>query len=301
MDGMKIDESLIPKIIGIVVAVIVVAVALIPITEEVTETSDTFTNEGYWRMKEISNNDTWEYDGSNSDNPWSYNEEPQDIARRSVNALLGPDWCVRSNGQARGQSISGNASTITATSDGIIITFEGTGGNSEQLLPGYGVDKNGSFIMKRGTNNVYVLDDSVLFGTGLTTVDSVDFVVHVEGNVKDGATFTAYSNRNGTTISNVEFTNISVNAEKISGYVNLYSFSSITANITFDTIVDDTTVSHSGEVTYNGIITPREVTAEKAIHADAMTNTIISIIPIFVVLAILMGIVGLMYFNRNGQ
>lgn len=280
-----------------VVGIIIIS-AFVPIIAETTADSDTFTNDGYWRMKEISNDDIWEYNGSNSENAWSYNEELQDITRRSVNALLGPDWCVRSNGQARGQSISGNASTITATSDGIIITFEGTGGDSEQLLPGYGVDKNGSFIMKRGPDNVYVLDNSVLFGTGLTTVDSVDFVVHVEGNVKDGATFTAYSNRNGTVISNVEFTNISVNAEKISGYVNLYSFSSITANITFDTVVDGETVAHSGEVTYNGIITPREVTAEKSVHPDPALTVVIDLLPLIAGLGLFIILVGEFLYRR---
>ena len=291
------------KIIGLVitalVSIIVLAAVLIPVINDATDTEDTFTNEGLWRMKEIVNGDVWTrtaLDGGGY--AWNYDGVQQLTNSTGSNALLGDDWCVRSNGQGRGATLSGNATSVTATAGEITIALVGLSG-SDQNLPGYGVYTNGEYLLKRDVVDTYVLGDSVLYGTGVTGVDDIGFIVHVEGNVKDGVTFSAYSNKGGATLSNVVFSNVTVNAVAVDGYKDLYKFTSATADIAFDSTSGEETTSHTGSITYNSIVVPYEVTAEKAQHLSPAEIEILDIIPMFIIIAVLIAAVAAVAFRRE--
>lgn len=279
-----------------VVVITVLAGCLMPVLDDATTTQKTFTNEGLWRMKAIEEGDVWTYDGTN----WYLDSELlTDVTKESSNGLLGGAWCVRTNGQARGTTIAGNASTVTATASEITIEISGSGlTTTTQALPGYGASNDGAFIMTSGTGTDYVNGDSILYGTGQTSVDNIGVVIHVEGNVDDGVTFTMYQNKGGAAISNAVFSNVQVNATPVSGYDDLYSFESLTADVTFDATVNDTTASHTGSVTYNRIVIPYEVTAEKSVHFTDGENAIFNAIPAIVIVALLLAVVALVLRSR---
>lgn len=315
MDGMKIDESLIPKIIGIVIAVIVAAVVLIPITEEATATTDTFENDGYYRMTEITNETSgeWVYSWTEEEpaiiyvNDVAHNMDvPTGLSYSIIGASDG--WVSRyvnsatpyiqtmfSNGVGSGGvglksfdcTISGGTAEFS-----LVLSDNSTATKSVTYTTCYVLDKNGSLVMKNKDEPAYMNADSEFFAIGVTASAGFPLnVFKITGNIEDGATVTNPIHKAGG--NDFVASNVVVHSSEVNGYLGLYSLDKFTFTATDGT---DTI-----NATYSYFLVPYVVTAEKAIHADAMTNTIISIIPIFVVLAILMGIVGLMYFNRNGQ
>lgn len=295
---MSIANKIVVGLVGLTVMAVIFS-AMLPIMGEVTDAEDTFTNEGLWRMKEIENGDVWTrvaLDGGGY--AWAFEDEVQITNSSGSNALLGGDWCVRSNGQGRGATLSGNATSVTATAGEITISLVGLSG-SDQNLPGYGVYNNGDYLLKRDVVDSYVLGNSVLYGTGVTGIDDIGLIVHVEGNVKDGVTFTAYTNKGGAPISDVVFTDVTVNAVAVDGYKDLYKFTSATANITFNTTEDEITTSHTGAITYNSIVVPYQVTAEKAIHPDGATTAILNMLPIIIGAGLLIGAITFMIVTRK--
>lgn len=302
MDGMKIDESLIPKIVGIVVAIIVVSIVLIPVTEEVTATEDTFDNSQFARsyMKELEDSDSW----TRSDQIWYYEgEKVTENKSGNYSILFTDNAVVREIANVRGTTVSYASNGVTSldvTEDDSVleITYNGTS-NTTSFNYGFGAVPEGNYIMQTTAGGSYVLKDTVMYVTGITNVannNNSEVICVISGSIKDGFTVTASPVKNAT-ISDITIGEITVNAVAVDGYVDLYKITNIQFSIS--ATYDGDTVSY--DATYSTFVLPKEVTAEKAIHPDAMTNTIISTIPIFVVLAILMGIVGLMYFNRNGQ
>ena len=314
MDGMKIEESLIPKIVGIVVAIIVVSVVLIPITNAVTQTEKTLENDGYYRMStnEISGADTmvitWDHTKPTTltidgvDYAISTDIFPSVGVTRTVafadDVLLRMARIETNNyglelWYSSAKSVYANENVdLTLTIDSTKVTWQK--GVEEAFELSYTgdwtvIDSNGNKIMKSGNTDAYMLADSEFSIAGISGVGvgggspTMAFFV-IDGTMDD---FTV-TNPNDITISNAESTYTDA-----SGYVDLYALEKITFTTTYNgTDVDQT---------YTYFVVPYQVTAELSQHLDPMTNTIISIIPIFVVLAILMGIVGLMYFNRNGQ
>ena len=280
--------------ISIAVAVLTLTSVLVPAVSMAVDTEDTYTNEGLWRMKEITEGDVWTF----TSNPysWEYDDETQSsISTGGSSALLGDNWTVRSNGQARGPYISGNASSLTATAGTEELVFTGVSGTLTYPISGYGILDEGDYIMTNYQKPVHVLGDSIIYATGVSSVDDIGCTIHIEGTIDDGVTITMMDNRNQASISNAEFTNIVIHKEKVEGYVNLYVLSSITADVTFDATVSEETTSHTGSIAYSSYVVPYQVSAEKAIHADSATRTLFQIIPIFVVLGILLAITTVAY------
>lgn len=313
MDGMKIDESLIPKIIGIVVAVIVVAVALIPITEEATATTTTFDNrEGaLFEVEKITADSTYAFEWVYTD-PTHATVNGNTVSLKNATVICSTNSFLIRYGQdtTNGhylQSVGGGLSaygsetnkttlTITANAGTITAVVANEGGSTStktiDFIEGYGIVANGNYVMKSSTQTVNMLSDSPIVAMGLTNLDGVWFnMFQITGTIEDVDIIQVNPSPATYTISNV-----AVNSTAVVEYNDLSTLTSITFTATQ---IEDTSKVYN--CTYNYFIVPAEVTAEKTIHADAMTNSIISIIPIFVVLAILMGIVGLMYFNRNEQ
>lgn len=294
------ENTLIAKIVGLVIALVVVGMVLVPFVNDATTTENTFTNEGLWRMKEIENGDEWTFTSS----PFGW--ECNDVAQTSIlsvgwNGMCGDTWLIRANGQARGPEISGNAVTLTAVADEINITFEGVSGTLVYPISGYGIDDTGDYLLSSFNVPTYVLDDSPVYATGISTVGEIGIVIHIEGTIKDGFTFDVMDNRNTSNISNVEVSDINVISEKVTGYTNLYKLTSISATISLDNTAQGVTTPHTGTVTYSSYIVPYEVSAELSEHASNIEITLYQMIPILVVLGLIVGIVGLLAYNRHGN
>ena len=308
MDGLKIDESLIPKIVGIVVAVIVTSVVLIPITEEVTATTETFENKGVFNYGLFTPDDdyTLTFDATTGELTVNDVVVPGfDTLNKAYSIIATDDYLARYGSTSGGyylQNIgyeganlfvdSGVTATITISEGDLSVTWvkadNTTVTKTVTFTEMYAiVPTTDTAVMKVSSEEVYIKGDSELYASGLTTITLWANIFHFEGTYDDGITISS------PTFPTATYDNITWNIEPVSGYVDLYKLTSIEFDITYNGEVTHAVYSYFG--------VPSTVTAEKAIHADAMTNTIISLIPIFVVLAILMGIVGLMYFNRNGQ
>lgn len=287
-----------------VVVITVLAGVLMPVLNDVTDTDNTFTNEGLWRMAPLESGDDYTYVEPN----WTYDETAlTSVYRTGSNALLGESWCVRANGQYRSASGSGNLVNVAfATTDTITITGSGINGANVQNLPGFGARDNGSYLMTAYDKPVYVLADSPIYATGVSSVDGVSMIIHIEGNMEDGLTITAYSQFNANsnpypnTISDVVFSNVSVNAESVNGYKDLYILNGITADMTFTNTTSDSVVSEkSGSVSYSSYVVPYEVTAEKAVHFTDNQNAIFAAIPILVIVALLIAVVAMVFRSRQ--
>ena len=282
---------------GVAVGILILAAALFPVINEATTTEHTFTNDGLWRMKSIENGDSWSYSSST----WTYNDEVQTVQSAGAggyNALLGDEWCVRLSGQARGPTISGNASSLTAEAGEITITFTGIQGTLTQDLPGYGLYTSGDYILTAPAKAVYVKGDTQIYATGNSNVESTPCNIHIAGTINDGVTITVMENRNSATLSNIEVTNVSINYEVVSGYVNLYKLNSITADVSFDATSGGETTSKSGSITYNSYIVPYQVTAELAVHASQDEIELLETIPVLITVGLIMGIVGVIAARR---
>lgn len=271
------DNKFITLAIGLTVGVILLSGFLWPVIADATTTDETFTNDGLWRMKEIENGDVWTF--SNSPATWICNGETQTgIYSSGSNGMLGDNWLVRSNGQARGPFISGNATSLSATADEINITFSGLSGTLTYPISGYGIDNTGEYILTDYAKPVYLNGDSTIYGTGVSSVDDVGCIINVVATVDGGATFTMMSNRNTSDISNAEFSNVTINYEAVDGFKDLYKVASITADVTFDNTVEGVTTSHTGSVTYSSYVVPYKVTAELENHLDTTQIALVAAI-----------------------
>lgn len=291
------DIKTIPAVIvGVMVALVMVG-ATMPIWADTLATEDTFTNDTgtLWRMKELKAGDTWTYTGATQ--TWTYNDVVQDgVIASGWNALLGPDWCLRSNGQIRGTSIAGNLyNTILAVTSDDTITFtaQGLNGNGTQSIPGYGVYTNGDYVLTDYSSmGAYVNGDTEIFGTGVTGVDGVDMICHISATVDDGVTFTISDNRNGQHITDIVLTNTKVNYTTVDNYNDLYKVTSITTDIAFNaTDSENVTTAHTGTITYSSVVVPYEVVGERSVSMSGALGALVSIIPLLIIAGLVIGAV----------
>lgn len=293
------DNRIVMISIAAVIGIIVLGSVLMPILDDATTTEETFTNNGLWRMKEIENGDVWSYSKTGPVITLNDVEQTGITSDGGTNWILGDTWCVRTNGNARGATISGSSiASISATAGEVNITFTGVTGTATQDLPGYGVDNKGDFTLKGYDGTAYLNGDSPIFATGQTTIDGYQFMVHVEGNINDGVTFTAFPQRNSTEMNDIVITNAAINYTAVNGYEDLYSFVSATCDIAFTTGSDDTLTNYSGPITYSSVVVPYEVSAERSVHFTAGQNAIFAAIPVMIILAVLLGVVALVIRSR---
>lgn len=274
------------------VAIMVGAVAfgaMLPIFQDVTATEDTFTNDGFYRMKEIKNGDTWV---KISGGTWTYNTDDVIIySNGGYNMVLGDEWCVRGNGTARGTFVSGGAQDTTVVSANDVITITGTGisSNDTPAISGYGGCSTGSYLLTDPSKSVYVKPDTPIYATGTTEISaSGSGLFHIEGTIKDGFTITAYSVYSTTPYDSITTSNVVVNYSPVSGYVELYKLDSITFDIEAVKTIEGTPTTYTTSATYNSYVVPYEVTAERAIHGDSGFNTIVNLIPLVIGMGLLL-------------
>lgn len=174
------------------------------------------------------------------------------------------------------QIVNGNATITRTIGDPIELT----------LTSGYAIMPMGDFVMKSPTQNAYIKGDSPIVAMGLTTINGEwRTLFQITGTVEN----ISVVNLNGTyTIENVV-----VDYSTVAGYDDLYTIN----KVTFDAVkVDDSTIRQS--CTYNYFIVPNEVVAEKTIHADGPTSSVINLLPLICTVGLLLGVVGYFFSKR---
>ena len=313
-------KQLVIVTVGLAVALVVVASVLIPVLDNSTKTDDTFTNEGYFRMTHYGTDTdiimTWSADKpkimvvNDVEVPINYN-----VSGGQVTVIADTNFLVRFNstgsltwvGTAGGSYGANESATFTFSGGEVSASLVANGSTqtrtstySDLYLPSL----DGPYVMKDFDKPSYINSDSDVFAYGLTRVKKADgaltpspgYGLEFKGSIDDGITSRVW--RDGGSTSFALLDDAQMNYEPSTSHLDLYSFTSITCTATFTETVDGETVVTETPVTYNYLLVPYQVTAERAAHFDPAQIGIISAIPILIIVAILLFAVTVFIRNR---
>ena len=284
-------KRIVALVVGASVMVLIFSALLVPIINDATTTEKTFKNSGLYYMTNPTETMHVEYLGSNN---WEINDEPLNYTiAGATNILIFDDIFVRNNGQVRGSATASWDSADLTIANGTVTGTQVIGGNSTSLSWTYtdsfvAVNGSAEWVMKAYNQESYIKSDSEIIGMGMTQVKDADgnnALITCYVSVSD-LTATVTTSNTSVTISDVV-----VNATPVSGYIDLYQFTSVTFKATWGTNVTP--------CTYNVVIVPASVTAELTVHPDSATNALLSAIPIIAMIGIVLAVVGVAIVGRN--
>ena len=290
------DVKTIPAVIvGVMVALAIVG-AVLPAFADTTQAYDTFTNDGYYRMAELT-------DGSHTIT-WNY-DKPTTFIIDDIEVMLNPDlfpdgasksvilsdsFLIRLFGHSTYYTVelwdkgyvdsvsSANNDTLTITvNSGSIDWVKNTETAVNRSFSDYIIVVNnaGNQIMKGATDSAYMLPDSKLYAGGISTFKTKVFGgIYINGTVES---VTISAPLTGVTVND----DIVINTTDVNNYVDLVKLD----KITFSTIYDGETVNQ----TYSYFVVPYEVTAERAVHTTGALTILLNVIPLMVVAGLLLG------------
>lgn len=310
------ENKLVAGIVATAIAVIVLAGVLMPALDDATTTHETFKNEGYFYLNKLASTDTtdhtvvWDATSSNiltvddvniDVSTWrleSYQSvtifaTDTDMLRLGVGSGgLSVTWI-----QIRGSTISyaQASSSLNATIGGGNTTMYIDSGVTPRTLTytdAYLItSEKADYVMKKSNETVYMLKDSPVFSIGYTSLNNNDggdnVVLLITGTMED---FDISVIRQSSAYD-ITFSNKLITATASSDYVNLYSFDKYTFTATEN--------STDTNCTYSYVIVPTEITAEKAQHLEPAMNTILSVIPFLIIVAVLLGVVAIFIARRE--
>lgn len=294
------------KITGLVIALVVggllVGGLLIPSIEGMTATETTFENEGLFYMTQYSEDDTiptiiWDH---TTPDKLTVGEDVLTLADSTIpqSIVFGDNWAVRYDAETASLSyvqLFGNANGIIVSAttqneldmtisfeSGTVTVTNGTDTSTQPYTTLYCIAKTGAYVMKNPNDSVYLKDDSQAIVVGRTILlnwGPINF--KFSGDIKDGFEAEPIYPTSGYTVDNY-----TVDDSAIQGYVELYTLSKVTFDITNSESVIRT-------ATYSQFVVPASITAEKAQHMDATQIAMFGVISI-------LGIVALVVVAANG-
>lgn len=296
------------KFIGLLVFALVgalVVVAFVPIIQETTSATDTFTNVGYYDMT-YTETDNLVFE-------WDHTKPAQITVNDTVvilpvadstpkTVICGDNWVVRyfeNSGnivmQFYGSSGSQISASVTEETDLELTCTNGTVAvTNTASTPAtfsttythlYVADNEGTLVMKDKDTPAYLNGDSEIVAMGLSRVGTVpNLGISVIGNIDDGFTWSIFRG------SDVTFSDEDAHYTNVSGYIDLYQLDKLTATATNST--------GSSDLTYNYFIVPAEVVAEKSIHPDNTLSTMINLLPFIAVIGLFMFLVAEFLYTR---
>lgn len=299
-------NNLVGMILTVAVGVVCIGAVLMPTLSAVTETEDTVTNDGLYRMSEYQSADTfsavWEYA-----TPYQFTVNGEVVAIPSTAGMF--DYTIMGNDEfsvrfffdtgltrlvqvftgtestnvyyARNTGVNASDMEITLA-EGVLTFDNGSGTTASVTLTDsfYCIANDGEFVMKMYNETAYVVEDSKIVAIGFSTVNTSESTTSgerffIEGNIEDG--FTAVGIPLSLTIGSISATYTeSANTD----FVDLYDFSKLTFTVTYNETDTD--------LTYSQILVPYEVTAETSDHLSATEIGLIMVIPILVIIGVLM-------------
>lgn len=289
-------------IVGVVVA-LVLAGAVLPVFAETTSATDTFTNKGrYYVTTEIEDEVTitMDYDVENNVKSWYVDDVLLEYDRLSgpefvsSPTVAGTDnFIFRTDGRYRGLASSTGASDYTLSVTNDSITLGSYVGNAPLFIAS--TEKTDSIMRYSPDTDMYILGDSQIIGAGYTNVaisaeNNTNVVISFTGTIKDGVDVNVYNTSYPCTISNVQ-----INANDINGYEDLYTFQSVTFDVTYNDGTDD----YVTPCTYSMVVLPSEVTAEKTVHPDGPLSVMLNVLPLLAIAGLVTGAV-VWFINRKG-
>lgn len=302
-------------ITAVVIATVIAISCVVPIITDSVKTEDTFTNDGVYTMSKITNGDpdtttiVWdstaakvfnvngvdiEFTESSSPIPYSIIAADNFALRYTIRSSgIGPDISLYDSSTGglvySANSQSNKVVTITLTS-GMMTLSDGSGSpKSESYTKAFALSPTGAFVMKKSNVEAYVKSDSEIFGTGRTAVtigdSTANYNINLVGTVED-IDVTVFYPPEDVTVSDIVISSTSVGSHN-----DLFKFDQVSFTMTEGTDVNN--------AVYSQVIVPYKVTAERTVHPDAMTNTILGIVPTMIILGIVVGAVGLFIKTRR--
>lgn len=279
------------------IGVLVFASLLIPVVNDATTTEKTFDNTpyGYYQMKELETGDTWAF----SDGNWTYNDQPITINNTDstkVSIVASNNEVIRQDGLTRGTSYVGSDTTSIESVTVAGVDYLRINTTNVAYTSGYGATPAGDYVLKKYDTAGYVKEDTPLWVTGFTNLTesaNSQLIVHIEGTIADGLTITvvpkAYS-----PVTDISIGEYTINYTVASEGIGLYKLN----NVTFDVTGTFNEEEYTTTFTYSTFVIPKEVTAEKAIHADEPTRDILAVLPLIVIVGLIAGLVGYAVYSR---
>lgn len=281
-------KSIAMGVVAMVVATVLVVTCAVPIITDSVATEDTFENSGYFYMTDTTTSHTYVFDGTK----WTVDGEVLNHTLAGVNVIATDYLFIRDVGQVRGGVNATMKSCSLTVANGTITGTYVDGSDQTQtanwsFTTFYGAtnDKAGYIMSNRNNSPIaYVKGDSDVFGYGLTSLGGNQQTFQITGNKDDGITVTCPN-------TSVTISDVSYNLTPVNGYIDLYTFTSVTFTATLS--------GTDYDVTYDIVVLPSEVTAERSVHVDGPTGDILAVIPILMVLGIVIGAVALFLTNRR--
>lgn len=304
-------------IMASITAVVVIAVlagTLIPVLDDATATTDTFTNEGLYRMEKITatdsethtmewvkSTDTFTVDGTIIDMGDTSTYSGVSVAILDTGLFrYQPGVRIQSwsTGVGGSQGYSAIALEIVFSGGTANITYteadntESTSTRSYEWA--YILSNDGPYIMKGSSDRSYTNADSEILGMGLTNLASGDTTVlsilKMDGTPETVDFSAIYVNGDASVTNPPTFSNVNIDKNTVSNYVDLYQIGGVTATAT----LNDTDTS----ISYTWFVVPYEVSAERAVHFTDGENAIFNAIPVIVIVALLLAVVALVLRSR---
>lgn len=316
--------KLISVIIGVTIAVIVLASVLMPVIQQSTETNNTYTNDGFFRMESAKSTDTGtktiEWDHTD---PYkikigteTYTFTTSTFTVGSAVTIVGNvDDGVNSHFLVRlfywsatniafqlttNGTVTGTASltddqdvTITLANGTMSFVISESGEDdvtyTKSYTEAYYINPSGKSIMKHPTDKSYIADDSRIVALGLTGYGEgesrVTFAMCIDGTYDD----LEITGKDGA--ATATFGDAVVTKTTVSESIDCYQIEKIQFTATMSGTEYD--------ATYNYFIVPYEVTVEKSQHLSDGQNAIINAIPVMLIAAILMMIVSVLFLRNK--
>ena len=284
----------------------ILVAGFIPVLNNTVDPDTTFINVGrYYVTTELEDDVTitMNYDIDGTTRQWyidgdllTYEPTTTGPEYAQITTVTGTDnWVFRTDGRYRGLTSGTGASDYTLTVTNADITLGGITGNAPLFVA---TTKEADYVLSNDITHVrYVKGDSELIACGYTSIGVKDAdgddpavttnaVISFTGSIDDGFDINVYDTSYTFTVDNIV-----VNATAHSGYIDLYDFTSVE----FDTVSEYGVTTHC---TYSVLAVPASVTAEKAIHADDSTATMIALLPLILIMGIVVMFVGVVLVRR---
>jgi hypothetical protein len=309
------------KIVGITVAILVsitlLAGVLMPVLDDATATTDTFSNDGYFTYDAINDDTdltiTWAVATpgavtvgdktitmpSGAGN-WTIVGSTNFTMRYYSGSSATGLQCYGSAGYLSANDVNAVSATITINSTSMVFSRTGTDGTTvtSTTFPmgnhGFVVngEGKGALTLKYSDQAAYVLNDSDIYLCGTTFVTGSgtnDFVgVFGYGSIDDGVTLSSFYGNTGQ--NTVSFGTPTITYTEDPDHIDLYQISKVDFALTQNAATVD--------ATYSYFVVPTEVTAERSVHFTDNENAIFAVIPVLVIIAILVGVVALVLRSR---
>lgn len=315
MEERNMDMKIVGITVAILVSITVLAGVLMPVLDDATATTDTFTNEGYFYMDKIASSDSTEHiitwssssastlvvDGKNIDvSNWGLSSfasvtifaTETDLFRLGLGSGgLSVSWV-----QLRGATINYAQATTSfdaTISEGTVSIQLDSEASARSLTynEAYMIKADtGEYVMKKANESTYMTSDSTIYSLGYTSLSN--------GSGNDGVVFKITGDVEGVEVSvarqstanTITISDLEIHKESVSGHEDLYLFDKITFTATeLDT---------PNDCVYSYVIVPHEVTAERSVHFTDNQNALLAVIPMLVIVALLIGVVALVIRSR---